>query len=238
MLTGPAAQRPLLLIVDDLHNGKHAGIALLHYLARQPGPARLFVVATVRVEEGADALAALAQVVVRVDVGPLALSAVAELATAAGRAGLAADIHARTRGHTLFVVEASRRPAGAHPGVAAGCGARPPRPGGPELEELLRAGAVLGAAVDPAVLAGLLDIPLAEALVRTLRTGRRHPVAGRRRAQAASSPTTSSRRSSTPPPRRRCGRPDHRRAADLTATPEAVAAHAAAVGDWSRAARA
>ena len=51
VLTGLAAQRPLLLIVDDLHNGGHAGIALLHYLARQPGPARLLVVATVRAEE-------------------------------------------------------------------------------------------------------------------------------------------------------------------------------------------
>ena len=52
VLTGLAAQRPLLLVVDDLHNGGHAGVALLHYLARQPGPARLLVVATVRAEEG------------------------------------------------------------------------------------------------------------------------------------------------------------------------------------------
>ena len=238
VLTGLAAQRPLLLIVDDLHNGGHAGIALLHYLARQPGPARLLVVATVRAEEGADALAALAQVTVRVDVGPLAPSAVAELATAAGRAGLAADIHARTRGHTLFVVEALRRPAGAGipESLQAAVLARLAR-AGPELEELLRAGAVLGAAVDPAVVAGLLDIPPAEALRRCARAAdTRLLVDGGRSYEFANDLVQEILYATTPAPVRTA---HHRRAADLlTATPEAVAAHAAAVGDWPRAARA
>ena len=39
MLAGLAAQRPLLLVVDDLHNGGHSGVALLHYLGRRAGPA-------------------------------------------------------------------------------------------------------------------------------------------------------------------------------------------------------
>jgi DNA-binding SARP family transcriptional activator/tetratricopeptide (TPR) repeat protein len=238
VLTTLAGERPLLLVLDDLHNTGRAGVELLHYLARRARPARLLAVATVRVEEGADVLAALSDVATRIDVGPLPESAVAELAAAAGRADLAADIHARTRGHALFVVETLRRPAaaGIPETLQAAVLARLHR-AGPELEELLRAGAVLGAAVDPALVAGLLDLSPAEALRRCVRAvDTRLLVTAGRTYEFANDLVQEVLYATTPHPVREA---HHRRAADLlTATPEAVAAHATAAGDWPRAARA
>jgi predicted ATPase len=147
VLTGLAAQRPLLLVLDDLHNTGQASVELVHYVARHAGAARLLIVATVRAEEGADALQALAEVARRCDVGPLPAPAVAALVAAAGREELADAILARTRGHTLFVVETLRAlvagQAGMPETLQAAVLSRLGR-AGPELEELLRAGAVLG----------------------------------------------------------------------------------------------
>jgi DNA-binding SARP family transcriptional activator/tetratricopeptide (TPR) repeat protein len=240
VLTGLAAQRPLLVVLDDLHNAGRASVELLHYLARRAGSARLLVIATVRAEEGAEVLTALAGTTTRIDVGPLPAAAVAELAAAAGRADLAADIHARTRGHALFVVETLRRLAAGGTGVPetlqAAVLSRLAR-AGPELEELLRAGAVLGAAVDPVVVAGLLDLPPAEILRRCARAAEtRLLVTAGRTYEFANDLVREVLYATTSAPVREAY---HRRAADLlTATPEAVAEHAAAAGDWSRAARA
>ena len=78
-------------------------------------------------------------------------SAVRRAGDRRGPRRLAATILARTRGHTLFVVETLRGPAG-QPGIPeslqAAVLARLAR-AGPELEELLRAGAVLGAVRRP-----------------------------------------------------------------------------------------
>ena len=60
VLRGLAAERPTLLLLDDLHNAGLATVELLHYLARRAGGARLLVSATVRAEEGADLLDTLA----------------------------------------------------------------------------------------------------------------------------------------------------------------------------------
>ncbi len=240
VLTGMAAERPLLLVLDDLHNAGRASIELLHYLARRAGTARLLVVATVRAEEGAEALDALAAVTRRCDVGPLPAVAVAQLAAAAGRAELAASIVARTRGHTLFVVETLR-------GLVAGDTGMPETlqaavlsrlaRAGPDLEELLRACAVLGRAVDPVVVARMLGLAPHEAAGRCER-------AAATRLLVPAGPTYEFTNdlvqevlyATTPAPTRAV---HHRRAADLlTATPEAVGPHAAAIGDWPRAARA
>ena len=165
VLCGLAADRPALLVLDDLHNAGLATVEMLHYLARRLGPSRLLVLVTVRAEEGETALGTLADVTTRLDLGPLGPDAVAGLAAAAGCPEQAATIHRRTRGHTLFVVESLR-------GMAAGDTGPPEslqsavlarlRRTGPATEEVLRAAAVLGPAVDPATVAELLDLPLVQ----------------------------------------------------------------------------
>jgi hypothetical protein len=130
VLIGLAAQRPLLLVLDDLHNTGQASIELVHYVARHAGPARLLVVATVRAEEGADALGALAEVARRCDVGPLPPAAVAELeptlAAGAGRRDPPGPVATRCRGGDA---RRPRRRANRDAGDAAGGGAWRGSPG-------------------------------------------------------------------------------------------------------------
>ena len=52
VLRGLAADRPTLLLLDDLHQAGLATVELLHYLARHAAPARLLVLATLRTDEG------------------------------------------------------------------------------------------------------------------------------------------------------------------------------------------
>src|SRR5450755_4045986 len=88
--------------------------------------------------------------------------AVAQLAREAGRGELAEVILRRTGGHALFVTETLRGLAAGETGVPESLRAAVLarlRRAGPGTEELLRAGAVLGATVDPAVVAGLLEVP-------------------------------------------------------------------------------
>ena len=114
---------PTLLVLDDLHNAGLGTIELLHFVIRQIAGARLLVVATVRTEEAAAVTARRSTPSPTcIEVGPLTGAAVARLADEAGHADMADGILARTRGHTLFVVETLRaltarrlRPAGAIP---------------------------------------------------------------------------------------------------------------------------
>ena len=240
LLVDVTATAPLLLVVDDLHNAGLATVELLHFLALRPGGARLLVCATVRAEEGATALAHLDDVAERLDLGPLDHAAVAALADRVGRRDLAPTIHRRTRGHPLFVVETLRGIDSGEVGVPetlqAAVLARVRRLG-PEVEELLRAGAVLGATVDPEVAAGLLELPVPEIARRCERAAHARllvPVGAAY--EFANDLLHEVLHASTPAPVRRL---HHRRAADLlAATPEAVGAHAAAAEDWPRAARA
>ncbi|MCX6464188.1 MAG: AAA family ATPase, partial [Pseudonocardiales bacterium] len=167
LLRALAATRPVLLLLDDLHNAGIATVELLHYLAARPGGDRLLVLATVRAEEGAAAVAALADVATTVPVGPLAPDAVALLAARAGVPRHAEDVLRRTRGHTLFVVESLRGLAAGAPGVPgslqAAVLARVHRLG-PGVERVLRAAAVLGASVAPESVAALLGAPVPEVL--------------------------------------------------------------------------
>ena len=144
----------------------------------------------------------------------------------------------RTRGHALFVVETLRALAAGHSGMpeslAAAVLARVHR-AGRGVEAMLRAGAVLGASFDPAI-AG-----------RRCSARPRRPCSGR--AACATRPGCSWSPSrdyeftndlvqevlyaTTPAPARLAY---HSQAADLlTRKPEAMAAHAAAAGDWQRA---
>lgn len=234
-----AERGPVLLLLDDLQNAGLATVEFLHYLARHLGGSRLLVLATLRTEEGGDAETLLAGVADRVEVGPLPPAAVAELAGAAGRADLAERLHQLTRGHTLFVVETLRGLVAGETGVPgslqAAVGARVRR-AGPEADEALRAAAVLGPPFDPGLLAAVLDIHPVEAARRCEQALRAAlvVVAGGSY-EFANDLVQEVLYATTPEPTRVAY---HRRAADLLSDrPEAMAAHAAAVGEWLRAGR-
>ena len=235
-----AERNPVLVLVDDLQYAGQSTVELLHFLGRQLAGVRLLVLATVRAETDAQIGAALDPVASRVEVGPLIPDAVAQLARAAGQGELAGSILERTRGHTLFVVEVLRSLASGDAGVPkslrTAVQARVRR-AGPGVEALLRAAAVLGATVDPQTLSVMLDLAPATALelCEAALEARLLVVSGRNY-EFANDLIREALYASTPEPSRLA---HHRRAADLlTGQPESLARHAAAAGDWLRAARA
>ncbi|HTW21881.1 MAG TPA: AAA family ATPase [Mycobacteriales bacterium] len=240
MVRGLADRGPLLVSLDDLQNAGRSTIELLHYLARHTPRSRVLVVATVRVEEADAVLPPLGAVAERIDVEPLTPDAVASLASEAGLAGQAAEIHRRTNGHAFYVVEILRALAAGDSGIPDSLEAAVVdrvRRGGRDIEELLRAAAVLGVSFDTPTVAGLLDRPLSAVLsdCEAALDARLLTVAGRDW-EFANDLIRDVLYATTPEPVRDAY---HRRAADLlTARPEAVASHASAVADWSRAARA
>jgi DNA-binding SARP family transcriptional activator len=240
LLRGLADKHPVLLAIDDLQYAGQSTVELLHFLGRHLGRSRLLIVVTVRAENSADVAAALEPVPSALEVGPLDLAAVEQLARHAGQGALAADILNRTRGHTLFVVEVLQALRGGNDGVPqslrSAVEARVRRAGSP-VEMLLRAAAVIGSAVDPLMLAALLELPAAIAVEHCEQalSARLLLVSGRHY-EFANDLIREVLYATTPEPTRLAY---HSRAADLlTAQPEALAGHAAASGDWSRAARA
>jgi len=239
-LRGLAERNPILVLVDDLQYAGQSTVELMHFLGREPSGARLLVVATVRAENDAQIGAALAPVARRVEVGPLGPEAVSQLARAAGHGELADRILERTRGHTLFVVEVLRALTSGDAGVPESLRTAVltrVRRAGPPVETLLRAAAVLGTAVDPLTLGVMLDLVPATAveLCEAALEARLLVVSGRDY-EFANDLIREVLYVSTPEPTRLA---HHRLAADLlTGQPESLARHAAAAGDWLRAARA
>lgn len=235
-----ARHRPLVLLVDDLHNAGLATVDLLHYLVRVARDTPLMIVATVRSDEGAEAIARLAPVATRVSLAPLDERAVARLVEAAGQTARLPEIMASTAGHPLFVVETLRGLLGGDEGISPTLQdsvlARVARTGR-DAEALLRAAAVLGATFEPADLAALTGVPLLT-VARTCEevlASRLLVVAGRSYAFAYDVAREVLYRT-TPEPSRVA---HHSRAADLMSDrPEVMAGHAAAAGDERRAARA
>jgi hypothetical protein len=174
-----------------------------------------------------------------VEVGPLGLDAVRELAAASGLGDLAERIAVRTSGHTLFVVESIRALRSGDDGIPESLtGAVRSRVGRLEAAatEALQAAAVLGPAFTPGLLATVLGASersvlreceqLAEARL-VLATGPGYEFANDLIQEAVYA--------TTPEPVRDVL---HRRAADASVgQPELEAAHAAATGQWERAAR-
>ncbi len=239
-LTALAERHPVLVLVDDLQYAGQSTIEFMHFLGRQAAGSRMLVMVTVRAENDAQIGAALAPVASRVEVGPLGPEAVRQLVRAAGQGDLAESILERTRGHTLFVVEVLRALAsgdiGAPASLRTAVQARVRRAGA-AVEALLRAASVVGAAVDPLALGVLLDLVPATALelCEAALEARLLVVTGRDY-EFANDLIREALYASTPEPTRLAY---HRRAADLlTGQPESLARHAAAAGDWQRAARA
>jgi DNA-binding SARP family transcriptional activator len=239
-LRGLAERRPVLLVVDDLQYAGQSTVELIHFLGREQPGTRLMVVATVRAENDAETGAALDPVARRIELGPLGPAAVRELAQAAGQGELAGPILERTRGHTLFVVEVLRALASGQSGVPASLRTAVQarvRRAGPPVETLLRAAALLGATVDPQTLAILLDLAPAAALeLCGAALEARLLVVSGRDFEFANDLIREVLYATTPEPARLA---HHRRAAEiLTGQPESLARHAAAAGEWLRAARA
>ena len=240
LLAGLAERNPVLLVVDDLQYAGQSTVEFIHYLARQVSGSRLLAVTTVRAEHDHEIGSALAQVATRVEVGPLGPAAVGQLTREAGQGALTDSILQRTRGHTFFVLEVLRALAGGDVGIPeslrSAVQARV-RQTGPAAEALLRAASVLGAAIDPLTLGELLQITPNAAVERCEQAlAARLLVVSGRDYEFANNLVREVMYATTPEPTRLAY---HRRAADLlTGQPEALARHAAAAGDWPRAARA
>jgi hypothetical protein len=240
VIGGLTDDRPVLVLLDDLHNAGLASIELLHYMMRHVGRSRLLVVATMRVGAGSSTLDVLDEVAERVPLGPLPDEAVIGLAQDAGQSEHAATILRRTRGHPLFVVEILRSLAAGESGppetllsaVLAQLGRA-----GSEVEAVVRAGAVLGATVDPDLVGKMLDLAPHEAAQRCEQAvSAGLLVVADRSYEFANDVIQEVLYASTAVPLRVAY---HRRAADLSVDkPETVAAHALAAQDWLRAARA
>jgi DNA-binding SARP family transcriptional activator len=242
---GLAAQRPLLLVIDDLQLAGASTVELLHFLLRRLAGDPVLVLATVRAEEGAEALAALADVSRVLELGPLPAAAVAELARRFGVADLAGPVQERTRGHTLFAVESLRAAAEGGGGQAAVPATLRDavlgrvRRAGPEVETLLRAAVVAGNVVDLEVVAALLDqaVEATAALAERALAARLLVEDDTGSGYELVNDLVREVLYQTSPRPTRVAR--HRRLAGLLADrPEAAAGHAAAAGDWAAAAAA
>lgn len=239
---GLADRRPVLLFLDDLHLAGSSTLEIVHFLLRRATASRVLVLATVRVEEGAEVLDMLGEVAEQRYLGPLSEKAVRELVGRSGLAELATPIMAQTRGHSLFVVETLRALSGetakpddlAVPESLRTAVVARIRRAGPHVEETLRAAAVLGGSFDPGLLAELMDEPLEEAARAADAASRaRLLVESGTRYEFANDLIQEIAYESTPLPVRAAR---HRRAATLLfGSPEAVAHHAIRAGDWSAA---
>ncbi|MEP6696332.1 MAG: AAA family ATPase [Pseudonocardiales bacterium] len=234
-----SARSPVLLVFDDLHHSGIAVTGLLHYLARHAGTSRLLIVGTVRTGEGDEALSGLADTSSRLDLTALAAEAVIRLAQDAGQGARGEEIARRTGGNSLYVVETLR-------GLGAGETDLPDslqavvlarvQRAGEQAQRVLGAAAVLGSSFEPAMVGTLLDLPEAEAVRQCEGLLRTRLIAVAERAyEFAHEVVREALMASIPAPTLLAY---HQRAADLLTTqPEAMAFHAAAAGDWGRAAR-
>jgi DNA-binding SARP family transcriptional activator/tetratricopeptide (TPR) repeat protein len=235
-LVALARQRPLLVVLDDLHLAGASTVELLHFLLRSEPAAPLLVLATLRAEEADEALEQLGSVAAVVELGPLSGSAVVELAVRMGLRDRALEVLSLTRGHTLFVVEALRAltedadsqaiPRSLQAAVLARA-----RRCGSGAEEMLRVAAVAGSSLDIDEIAELTDRSaehIARCAERAHRARLLTEVEGRY--EFENELVRSALYETTPLPTRVLR---HRRLAQRSADrPEAAASHAAAAGEW------
>jgi DNA-binding SARP family transcriptional activator len=150
-----AGRAPVALLLDDLHLADRATLAWLHFAVRRGAAVRLLIVGAVRSEESVPLPQAR-----RLALGPLDLAA-AELVVGPARA---AELHARSGGHPLFMVELAAvgdgmLPTSLREAIAARC-----QRAGPEATTTLHTAALLGSTVDLDLLATVLKASALEQL--------------------------------------------------------------------------
>jgi DNA-binding SARP family transcriptional activator len=165
-----AARSAVALLLDDMHLAGASTVEWLQFARRRRAECALLVVAARRPEEGPE-LPADETIVL----GPLDLAA-AELVVGPERA---AELHARSGGNPLFLVElASADPDAELPStIRESVAARCARAG--DAEDTLRTAALLGAEVDLDLLATILGRPPIEVLEH-LEEGARRRIVGTR----------------------------------------------------------
>lgn len=236
LLTGLARDRPVLIVLDDLHEAGASTLELLHFAMRWEQSARLMFVGTVRSDEAGAVNEQLAPVAASIELKGLDEDAVRTLADRAGFAERAATITAMTGGHTLFVVEAVRALADApEAGIAIPQSLRDAvtaraRRCGAEVDELLRAAVVIGSTFDVTALGELLGMPGEEVIKRAEPARRAGLLIEAGAGYEFSNDMVREILYETTPKPLRIVR--HRRLATLLDDrPEAAARHAAAAGD-------
>ena len=183
-LVGLARIRPLLVVLDDLHEAGASTVEMLHFVLRWDPYAPLMVVATIRADESDYVNEQLAALATTMQLAGLDDSAIRALAGRAGLLDRAEAITAMTRGHTLFVVEAVRAlaeavdPGGPVPShIAVPASLRDVVTGrarrcGPDVDELVRAAVIVGSAFDVSVLGEMMGLA-GEEVVRRAEAARR-----------------------------------------------------------------
>jgi DNA-binding SARP family transcriptional activator/class 3 adenylate cyclase len=235
-LAAVSRRRPLLVVLDDLHNAGASTLEIVHFVLRWDPSARILIAATVQSDRRAHVEAQLGSRATTINIGPLSEAAVAQLADDAGRPDLTSELRRLTNGHTLFVLEALRAVAGTDGEVlipeslraavttrVARCGA--------DVEEFLRGAVVAGAVFEVEHVAELLGLGGEEA-VRRAETALRAGLLAEAGTgyQFANDVIRKVLYDTTPAPTRLVR---HRRLAALLAgQPEAAAEHSAAAGDW------
>jgi DNA-binding CsgD family transcriptional regulator/tetratricopeptide (TPR) repeat protein len=172
VLEGAARQRPLLVVVEDLHWGDPSTWHLLRFLAAALGDAPLLVLATYRDDElpGRHPLRpVLAELLrqrgtTRLDLGPLEADAVADLVTALApglSAGTTATIVRRSEGVPYFVDELARAAAEgvSMPGTLRDALLARVRSVGEETHQVLRIASAAGLQVEHELLAEVAELP-------------------------------------------------------------------------------
>ncbi|WP_170037531.1 helix-turn-helix transcriptional regulator [Georgenia soli] len=172
VLEGAARQRPLLVVVEDLHWGDPSTWHLLRFLAAALGDAPLLVLATYRDDElpGRHPLRpVLAELLrqrgtTRLDLGPLDPDSVADLVTALAPGvsdATRAAIVRRSEGVPYFVDELARAAAGgiSMPGTLRDALLARVRSVREETHQVLRAVSAAGLEVEHELLAEVVDLP-------------------------------------------------------------------------------
>jgi tetratricopeptide (TPR) repeat protein len=148
-------QALLVLLLDDLHLADRASVAWLHFAARHAVGLRLLVVGALRTEEAVQLPQAR-----RVHLGPLDVEA-ARMVVGDARA---VELHTRSGGHPLFLVELAGVEDGALPtSLREAIGARCER-AGETASAALKTAALLGPTVDLDLLGSVLGRPPLELL--------------------------------------------------------------------------
>jgi DNA-binding CsgD family transcriptional regulator len=116
VIRGIAAERPLLLVLDDLQWADASSLDLLHFLARHITDARIAIVCAVNTDDPSRAWRAVLQsltsleIAASIDIMPLSAADITEMARHAGVAAsqvndVSRDLFQRTRGNPFFAEE-------------------------------------------------------------------------------------------------------------------------------------